>query len=204
VIKIVIATPFLDPIHPLVKKSITDCMKDSEDRFKFHFLEIKGSDLAGQRETMVKIALQNNCDAIFHLDGDQPYDGRLSSLLRYLWDTGKTVIGCAYPWQSPENPDHYVAGNFCHEIPDKLISKKNNGIIQVGWCGHGALFVRCEYYRKYEQIIGDRLYYDPEWYIDNDGKRHRLSESLSFGKKCKRLNIDVYLDCDHIFRHEKL
>lgn len=202
-VKILIATPYLDPIHPLVNKVILECHSDSNSDWRFDYLFAKGSDLASQREKLVSIALNNKIDAIFHFDNDQPYDGKLSELLKGFWNRGDQVIGCAYPWREA-NYEYYVAGYLKNGGPNGLVPKTEQGVIKVGWCGHGSMFVRTDLYCKMEEMNKDRLFYDPEWCRDDIGKRHRLSESIGFGVKCERLDVPVILDCMHVFRHEKL
>lgn len=208
--KILIAVPTFESIHPDTYKSIWYLDKDGHDVL---FEYVRGYDCATARNKIAQKAMDHNTDYVLMVDNDVVLpDNTLLTMLDAPVDvclgyyahrnadnlyTGRVSV-CRL--HQPDGSLYYnypLESEYTAEEMDQFAAGGQNKI-QIHGGGMGCALIRTEIFR-----LLPYPWYD--WVNYADSHRGMLSEDLYFCEKCKSLNIPVYTDsrakCGHIFRY---
>ena len=208
--KILIAVPTFETIHPDTYKSLWDLDKCGHEVL---FDSVRGYDVATARNRIAEKALGLETDYVLMVDNDVVLPKDALKLL--LKDAGDVNLG----YYAHRGPDNIYHGRTCicklrdengkeyyhypleseYTADDvRKLAEAGETKIEIHGGGMGCALIRTEVFRKLTYP-----WYD--WVNYGDANRGMLSEDLYFCALCKVSGIpiraDVRVGCDHLLRH---
>ena len=170
------------------------------DLFEGHFAHAKFHVPDDARNTFIETALDNNFDFVFFMDTDMTFPkGTLATMIRHMGnikEDSPPVLGGVYCNRGSDFRYHVYEWVEGEDGWKSMKLNLNDGLKKVDAIGTGCMLADMNVFKVIEWP-----WFEYEYKIFN-GKKDRLSEDMTFCKKCKEKGIPIYADteikCGHM------
>jgi hypothetical protein len=178
---------------------IRDRMQEKAKDYEFRIFFPSARPIANNRNQIVKDFLEGDWDYLFMVDDDNPPHINPFDLL----DEDKPVIAGVYPGRS-ERGVHFHVYQFGENFPEEVGFKQyplefRDGVKQVDAVGTGLMCIKRDVIERVVEEFGgpfNDMFKEDGTMITND--------DMSFCIKCKKLDIPVFVDFNHVGSHYKM
>jgi len=151
------------------------------------------------RNTFVNTALENDCDFVFFMDTDMEFPkGTLAMMIRHMGNIKEdkpVVLGGVYCNRGNDFRWHVYKWIEKKDGWESMVFPLNDGVKKVDAIGTGCMLIDMNVFKVLEWP-----WFEYEYRMF-EGKKSRLSEDMTFCRKCQLAGIPVYADTDITCAH---
>jgi len=192
--KILIGIPSRGVIPHAFVEQMNPALLGDGDLFEAFFAHAKFHITDDARNTFAQTALDNDCDYVFFMDVDMTFPrGTLAMMVRHMANIDEEkppIIGGVYCNRGADFRWHVYEWEEEKDGWKSITFDLNSGLKKVSAIGTGCMLLDVNVFK-----IIEWPWFEYEYKMF-EGKRDRLSEDMTFCKKCQDAGIPIFADSD--------